>query len=383
MDLARGLLLAQNVEKDDIVKPQLMLLNYLVLLTFCAGCSNEKSPKAEKMPDQQSSEGLNPDTSVAADQRNANMSLAAFHTHSYFEKSKCTTLPSASFQLTSNYKPTNQLLINMVQRIAELPSKEAMEKALQPFGISSIQVFGKSTAGGFRGLLIESSIMELLVFRGTNNIVEGILDATFFQRNLKELGLPGRAHSGFVEHYIAFREEMLQLVSQVRSKPLILAGHSLGGSTILLAAAELDSKGVDIHSIYTAGAPRLGDQELTNMINKRFGQKYFRLEHMEDVVPHAPPLKTSSQVLAELGADSFLKPMVDAGIKGANFAAPAGKGIFFNEKGIQENVDDVLLDQSYWQKQARNGLLTFPLFIGMNIQNHIPRSYICGFGKNL
>ncbi len=300
----------------------------------------------------------------------------------YFERNKCSHLSDKPFTLSADYLATNHVLLNMLQRISELQTKEKIDSALANFGAVSSTVLAKSDQGGFRALFVDMGLVNILVFRGTNNILEGLLDAKYFQVSLSKYSLPGKAHSGFVDHYDAIRSEVIDRVKEADSSiPLIITGHSLGGAVSYLAAMDFSKQQIPIAGVYTSGAPRLGDDVAYRYAGSVLRDKFFRLEHSEDVVPHAPPLIESKNILSQLGAGSILTPAIDIGVQHANFHVSAGKLISFNNDGLNRPQQEVDGDIDFWRNVAKDGLLSFPVLTGLKVIYHIPRNYICTYSK--
>eukprot|EP00472_Partenskyella_glossopodia_P003457 CAMPEP_0197541630 /NCGR_PEP_ID=MMETSP1318-20131121/67238_1 /TAXON_ID=552666 /ORGANISM="Partenskyella glossopodia, Strain RCC365" /LENGTH=283 /DNA_ID=CAMNT_0043100827 /DNA_START=360 /DNA_END=1211 /DNA_ORIENTATION=+ len=73
-------------------------------------------------------------------------------------------------------------------------------------------------------------------------------------------------------------------------KPIIITGHSLGGSVAALCAFDLAVNGsytTQLAGVYTYGEPREGNAAFAKHYAERVGQ-HWRHTHYRDVVPHIP-----------------------------------------------------------------------------------------------
>lgn len=104
---------------------------------------------------------------------------------------------------------------------------------------------------------------QILVFRGTDNWKNWITDF-----DIKE---DEGVHKGFFELF-----EHIQ--NQIRNKPNIIIGHSLGGALALLASKEFDC------ACYTFACPNIGTKEYCNTFNNYI----MNTENVYDVITHVP-----------------------------------------------------------------------------------------------
>eukprot|EP01029_Cantina_marsupialis_P025924 TRINITY_DN68847_c0_g1_i2.p1 TRINITY_DN68847_c0_g1~~TRINITY_DN68847_c0_g1_i2.p1 ORF type:complete len:309 (+),score=81.11 TRINITY_DN68847_c0_g1_i2:109-1035(+) len=113
---------------------------------------------------------------------------------------------------------------------------------------------------------------------------------------LKTKGFAGckkcSVHKGFLKAWNSLRDEAIfnikDLMHKYGLKQLDITGHSLGAAVATLAALDLDQY-YDIRNVYTFGQPRVGDEITAELIEKRLGDRYWRVTHYGDPVPHAAP----------------------------------------------------------------------------------------------
>ena len=68
----------------------------------------------------------------------------------------------------------------------------------------------------------------------------------------------------------------------------VVTGHSMGGALAQLAALTLDKLAKKPVSLYTYGAPRIGNDDLATAIASVRGGNH-RVTHLNDPVPRQPP----------------------------------------------------------------------------------------------
>jgi hypothetical protein len=69
---------------------------------------------------------------------------------------------------------------------------------------------------------------------------------------------------------------------------IVATGHSLGGAVATLGAAQLRNDGHQV-DIYTFGAPRVGNDVVSDYISAQAGPE-FRITHLDDPVSRLPPI---------------------------------------------------------------------------------------------
>lgn len=138
----------------------------------------------------------------------------------------------------------------------------------------------------------------VVAFRGTIG-----MDSTNWITNLKTDYDPypnpiypdAGVHSGFYKAYNGVKNQLIQAVQSLRdsySNPSIMVfGHSMGGALALLSVMDLRRElGIPPENItfYTYGQPRVGGKSFRDYVYYMIGQRYFRVVHNDDMVPHLP-----------------------------------------------------------------------------------------------
>jgi hypothetical protein len=121
-------------------------------------------------------------------------------------------------------------------------------------------------------------------------------------------------HSGFHETWKSFEKGLTSFLRGHNPSRIHCVGHSLGGALAALTADWASSAGVAPVSLYTFGAPRVGDAVFAGALAKRVGEdNIFRVYHPADIVPMIPMLPF------------FHSPLVGGGL-----ALPTGSSALFS-----------------------------------------------------
>jgi triacylglycerol lipase len=138
---------------------------------------------------------------------------------------------------------------------------------------------------GTQAFLVSNEDYLVLVFRGTEaNCFKDIKSDVNAIKT--RCSTEGGIHSGFNNAFELVEESIQRDLNkqEYAHKPLIIAGHSLGGAIATLAAKRLRHNG-GISACYTFGSPRVGDEEWS------YGLKtpIYRVVNAVDCVTMLPP----------------------------------------------------------------------------------------------
>lgn len=124
----------------------------------------------------------------------------------------------------------------------------------------------------------------VVAFRGTQSLANFVTDAQVRRVPLFP-GSDAEAHEGFFFAFESVRTRLEEAVAELRSERVWFTGHSLGGALATLAGLYFAGPGV---SVYTFGAPRVGNAAFRRLYQSQLGAHTFRIVHADDIVPHIP-----------------------------------------------------------------------------------------------
>jgi triacylglycerol lipase len=111
--------------------------------------------------------------------------------------------------------------------------------------------------------------------------------------DLAAAGVDARFHKGFVDALGSIWDPIVEAVeseTKKKERPLWVTGHSLGGAMALLAAWLFKRKFVNVHQVYTYGAPMIGNKVASAAFDKAFPEKVYRFVNLSDPVPLLPTM---------------------------------------------------------------------------------------------
>ena len=129
------------------------------------------------------------------------------------------------------------------------------------------------------------SDMLVLAFRGTQPTriadLRTDIEATMTTVDTVD-NTPARVHSGFLEAFLAVKDEINTIIRQYPSMPVYITGHSLGGALAVVAARYLANRSEG--ACYTYGCPRLCNYAFAQQIYTPL----YRVVNASDGVPAVP-----------------------------------------------------------------------------------------------
>ncbi|CAZ80416.1 unnamed protein product [Tuber melanosporum] len=156
--------------------------------------------------------------------------------------------------------------------------------------ITTILEFANTQDADTTGLVARDDTVKSIVIsiRGSSSLRNWLANIQAKLKKVPEICPGCEVHSGFYE---AMQEALPAVVKSVeelkRENPgytVVVVGHSLGGAIATLMAEEIRRGGVEV-DLYTFGAPRIGNEELSTFISK--SGTNFRVTH---TVPRLPPV---------------------------------------------------------------------------------------------
>lgn len=212
-------------------------------------------------------------------------------------------LPPSQYSTTafSNFNPAaadfaigNALALMWVSQLAyEIGKPQTIDTVGRIWNFTSVFPFSKEKVDVIAsfdttGILGERANAVILAFAGTD---PGVWETLATDINLR-LDQRTDTHIGFQAALDAATPEIQRAIamSQQTSKPLYIAGHSLGAALAVLAANYAASQGAPPKAVYTFGMPRAGGVRFQAAYNGNasLGPVTYRLVHGLDVVTRIP-----------------------------------------------------------------------------------------------
>lgn len=161
----------------------------------------------------------------------------------------------------------------------------------------------------FRGTESPDKIEGLKDWLLTNAMNLLVLPQGRLGTDLAAAGVGARFHQGFADATGIVWEEVNSKVSSAMresERPLWITGHSLGGALALFAGWLFIRRMINVHQIYTFGAPMIGNQAAVTAFNREFRGKLFRYVNMNDPVPRLPMYSLVANEFAHCAEERLL-----------------------------------------------------------------------------
>jgi predicted lipase len=126
---------------------------------------------------------------------------------------------------------------------------------------------------------------RVVAFGGTRTLRDLLDDLDV--RQCRPWAGAGHVHCGMAHRAMRLFDD--SLFGFCSEQPIVLAGYSLGGGAANLFAAQLCLAGVDVRSVHTFGAPRVGDAAFARWYTEAgLGSRTLRFETPRDPVVRLP-----------------------------------------------------------------------------------------------
>lgn len=177
------------------------------------------------------------------------------------------------------------------------------------FYLTAVDHFADESEREFYGFVAQSTTTPtetIIAIRGTDKIIEWLIDAEFLPTKFSAVPAAGDVEDGFDSVYTSLAGVAADGVTpvdlhafikaQAPAGQLVITGHSLGGAVAnLLALDAAVNDGATGLRLYTLAAPKTGGGTFAAYFAQNVAQA-FRVFNEPDIVPKVPPL------YAQLGA---------------------------------------------------------------------------------
>src|SRR6185436_1441767 len=188
--------------------------------------------------------------------------------------------------------------------LAYCPEAEAKRKFRELLGMDARLISRDNT----QAYLLTNDAHVVLAFRGTEGptTIDGLKDWLLTDAvnllivpegrlgtDLIAAGVGARFHQGFVNAIGEIWDPVFTAVSdevKKEDRPVWITGHSLGGALAMFASWLLTRKFVNVHQIYTYGAPMIGNVAACKAFDDNFANKVYRYVNAPDPVPLLPTM---------------------------------------------------------------------------------------------
>jgi triacylglycerol lipase len=206
----------------------------------------------------------------------------------------------------------NAAALAAASQFAYYPEAQGIEAFQNELGLTAKLISVNNT----QAYVAENDTTILVAFRGSEgpNSIDGLKD--WFMTNALNLlvqpdgplateflaaGVGARWHMGFIRAIHDIWEPLyaeIEAKLKAKDRTLWITGHSLGGALTMLCSWLLLRKTVNIHQIYTFGAPMVGNKVVAEAFDREFSGKLFRYVNSPDPVPLLPMMSVTSNEFA-------------------------------------------------------------------------------------
>jgi hypothetical protein len=200
--------------------------------------------------------------------------------------------------------PRNAATLAHASDLAYLNAPEGAERFRTDLGLEATLF----SVGNTQAYLASNDDHIVVAFRGTEapTSIEGLKDWLLTDAanllivpegrlgtDLAAAGVGAKFHQGFVKAIGDIWDPLFAATDAERKKsdrPIWVTGHSLGGALAFLAAWLFRRKFVNVHQVYTFGAPMIGNDVAIQALDREYADKIFRFVNRPDPVPRLPTL---------------------------------------------------------------------------------------------
>lgn len=254
--------------------------------------------------------------------------------------------------------PRNAIAMSLASDLAYLAEAPGAEGFRNELGLEA-KLF---SVGNTQAYVATSDEHIVVAFRGTEapTSIEGLKDWLLTDAlnllmvpegrlgtDLAAAGVGARFHQGFVTAIADIWEPVFAAVDAEMKKaerPLWITGHSLGGALAMFAAWLFQRKMINVHQVYTFGAPMIGNADAIQAFDREFPNKVFRYVNGPDPVPKLP--------LMSVLANQYLHCQKEMSL-GEAAAAASGGFKEFASKTVDGILNATIIDEIWTSMKGR------------------------------
>lgn len=214
---------------------------------------------------------------------------------------------------------------------------------------------------GLHATILEFEKHVLVMYRGTQDPLDYVLNAFFYTTPGWIHNLPGWVHKGFLTNFgMTWHQLRTKLKTLTEGgKDVVFASHSLGGAMSQYAALRLEKEGIHIGRIFAFQSPNAGDKTFKKEFDKRFSGKAFNVIYGNDITPFIPPSRDAVRAFVAASTRPLAWTLGLIARK-ANYAALEGRMRLESDGNLREGWDEE--EMNFWDRyRAHSGGKGFPL----------------------
>jgi hypothetical protein len=276
----------------------------------------------------------------------------------------CSVTPDLSLLEESGFQPDQQTLVSAAWLARAVQLEDELRAQAWKKLPESPKLIRDLYAGpfGLHATVLEFEHSILIMYRGTQDPLDYVLNAMIFTSAGWIHGLPGWVHNGFLTNFgLTWRQlrNTLHQINADRKKNLVFASHSLGGVMSQYAAWRLENDGFRISRIFAFQSPNAGDRKFKERFDDRFSGRAINILYGDDITPFIPP---SRSAVRDFSA-ATTRPLAGAlslVARKANYEALNGRFSVKSDGEVTEST--AAAEQMFWQNyKSKTGGRGFPL----------------------
>lgn len=189
-----------------------------------------------------------------------------------------------------------RFLADLIVRI----SRAVNEPFTEPHTLKNELLMYDSKKNPIFGVLWTNNSIAYIAFRGTMEPQEWMQNFTYRQTSFQNSNKikqqhalflnnsenSPNIHSGFLDVYNNFRNDLIDKLGQLKPTQVFIGGHSLGGAIATICGLDLKILGYNT-IVYNFASPRVGDDKFCDLINKS-NLPLYRIVNTSDIAPTFP-----------------------------------------------------------------------------------------------
>jgi hypothetical protein len=300
----------------------------------------------------------------------------------------CSVTPSLSLLDETSLHPDKETLVSAawLARAVQLENS-SREQAWKKLPETPKQVHDLYAGPfGLHATMLEFEHSILVMYRGTQDPLDYVLNAMIYTSPGWIHDLPGWVHNGFLSNFgMTWRKlrGTLRKINEDRRKNIVFASHSLGGVMSQYAAWRLENDGFRVSRIFAFQSPNGGDNKFKAQFDGRFSGRTFNVLFGDDITPFIPPSRSAVKAFAAATTRPLAGTLALVARK-ANYEALSGRLEVLDDGEVTEST--LSTEQSFWQTyKSKTGGKGFPFGLSGSsrfVSDHNIDRVVCALAKS-